>query len=219
MPSIIHTPLSTFAAATALLTHLRDARTPRHDFVRFANRFCILLAEAVLGLYSAPCSVTTPTGSQAPGLSLPPPSRCAAVSIVRSGDVLAAAFASLEPLMCCGGKLLIQRDEAHPDKPARFLLRKLPPSLPTAERVFLCDPMLASGGSVLLAIEELLRAGVAEERVVFVCLVAAPEGLAKLAAHHPKVEVVCGCVDEGLNGEKFILPGLGDFGDRWFGTL
>jgi uracil phosphoribosyltransferase len=212
------TPLINFPAAAALLTTLRAASTPRVAFVNAADRFCALLAEAALAVYALPTTVATPTGSSASGLAQPDPEALAAVSIVRSGDALAAAFARLEPAMSWGGKILVQRDEALPDKPPRFLLRKLPSTIATARVVFLCDPMLATGGSACLAVEELLKAGVAEAAVCFVCLVAAPEGLARLRGRHPALTIVVGWVDERLNEEKFIVPGLGDFGDRYFGT-
>ena len=84
--------------------------------------------------------------------------------------------------------------------------------------MLLCDPMLATGGSASMAIRELVRAGVDEARIVFLCVVACPEGLRALAAAYPRVRVVCAAVDDGLNEHRFIVPGLGDFGDRYFGT-
>jgi uracil phosphoribosyltransferase len=84
--------------------------------------------------------------------------------------------------------------------------------------VLLVDPMLATGQSASLAIRELAARGVPEERILFLNVVACPEGLAVLAARHPAVRVVTAAVDEGLNAQKYIVPGLGDFGDRYFGT-
>ena len=214
----LHTPLKDFPAAEALLTTLRAAGTPHEAFVRAADRFCALLAEAALAVHATPATVYTPTGAPARGLLHPDPRGFAAVSIVRSGDALAGAFARLEPTCSWGGKILCQRDEGAPDKPARFLLRKLPSTISAARTVFLCDPMLATGGSACLAVEELLKVGVAAAAITFVCVVAAPEGLARLRAAHPAVTVVAGWVDDGLNAEKYIMPGLGDFGDRYFGT-
>lgn len=214
----IHTPLSSSLAFTALLTRLRDCSTPRAAFVATADRLCRLLAEAALGEFSRPAEVTSPTGALVQGRLLPNPELCAAVSVVRSGDALSAAFGSVEPAMHTGGKLLVQRDEALAHKPAVFLLKKLPPGIAGCERVFLCDPMLASGGSAAVAIRELLESGVEEARIVLVCVVAAPEGLSHVGAAFPGVGIVVGCVDEALNDARFIVPGLGDFGDRYFGT-
>ena len=87
----------------------------------------------------------------------------------------------------------------------------------TAEReFFVLDPMLATGGSAVSAVTSLKRAGAS--RIRFLCLVAAPEGVKKLAAAHPDVIVYCAALDRELNAQGYILPGLGDAGDRLFGT-
>jgi len=113
------------------------------------------------------------------------------------------------------GKILIQRDEETAE--ARLLYSKLPPDI--ADRYcLLLDPMLATGGSVLCAIEVLLQAGVSPHHIIFVNLVACPEGLSNLQSRFPQIRIVTGVVDEGLNEQKYIVPGLGDFGCRYFGT-
>ena len=113
------------------------------------------------------------------------------------------------------GKILIQRDEKTAEP--HLLYSKLPPDI--ADRYcLLLDPMLATGGSVLCAIEVLLQAGVSADRIIFVNLIASPEGLANLQARFPQVRIVTGVIDEGLNEQKYIVPGLGDFGCRYFGT-
>jgi uracil phosphoribosyltransferase len=86
-----------------------------------------------------------------------------------------------------------------------------------AERdFFLLDPMLATGGSAIAAVDSLKRAGAT--RIRFMCLVAAPEGVRKLSAAHPDVLIYCAALDRELNDSGYILPGLGDAGDRLFGT-
>ena len=82
----------------------------------------------------------------------------------------------------------------------------------------LVDPMLASGGSAKAAINVLLEAGVPEDKILFLVVVAAPEGLQAVFEAYPQVKVVTAAVDEGLNAEKYIVPGLGDFGDRYYST-
>jgi len=94
-------------------------------------------------------------------------------------------------------------------------LQKLPPDIASTE-VILLDPMLATGGSACAAIAILKKAGVQSLR--FVCLVAAPEGIAALTAAHPQVPIYCAAIDRQLNEKGYILPGLGDAGDRLFGT-
>ncbi|MES1916057.1 MAG: hypothetical protein MHM6MM_007914 [Cercozoa sp. M6MM] len=82
----------------------------------------------------------------------------------------------------------------------------------------LLDPMLATGGSVKCAIETLMQAGVPQSQILFVNLVACREGLEALFAAFPEVRVVTAVIDGELNSSKYIVPGLGDFGDRYFGT-
>ena len=78
--------------------------------------------------------------------------------------------------------------------------------------------MLATGGSVIKAIEVLLEAGVREENITFINLIASPEGIRALHQRYPQVQIVVAAIDEGLNERKYIVPGLGDFGCRYFGT-
>lgn len=85
-------------------------------------------------------------------------------------------------------------------------------------RVILVDPMLATGGSAKAAIATVRQAGVHEQNIVFVCVVASPEGLAAVLQSYPLVRILVGEVDRGLNDKKYIVPGLGDFGDRFYGT-
>lgn len=113
------------------------------------------------------------------------------------------------------GKILIQRDEATA-QPKLFYV-KLPRDI--AERqVLLLDPMLATGGSILKAIEELIKCGVREDKIIFLNMVAAPEGIHAVFARYPNMLIVTSEIDAGLNEMKYILPGIGDFGDRYFGT-
>jgi uracil phosphoribosyltransferase len=111
------------------------------------------------------------------------------------------------------GHLGVYRDEK--TLKAVSYLQKLPPDIASTE-VILLDPMLATGGSACAAIAILKKAGVQSLR--FVCLVAAPEGIAALTATHPEVPIYCAAIDRQLNEKGYILPGLGDAGDRLFGT-
>ena len=82
----------------------------------------------------------------------------------------------------------------------------------------LLDPMLATGGSAVTAVDVLLEKGAKAKNIIFVNIVAVQEGIAKLATAHPDVQVVTSAIDPILNEKKYIVPGLGDFGDRYFGT-
>ena len=111
------------------------------------------------------------------------------------------------------GKILIQRDESHPDKIAKLFYSKLPPTAGTPETpyVLLCDPMLATGGSALKAIEVLVgdKYKVAPENIIFANMICAPEGLKKMAETYPQIKIVTAAIDDCLNEHKFIVPGLG----------
>lgn len=111
------------------------------------------------------------------------------------------------------GHLGVYRDEDTLEPVSYY--QKLPPDIADTE-VLLIDPMLATGGSGSAAIEFLKKAGVT--RMKFLCLVAAPEGIAAVHAHHPEVPIYCAAIDRQLNEKGYILPGLGDAGDRIFGT-
>lgn len=113
------------------------------------------------------------------------------------------------------GKILIQRDEetALP----KLYYSKLPHDV-VDRYCLLLDPVLATGGSAVKAIEVLLAHGVHEDRIIFLNLLAAPEGIEAVLSRFPKVQIITAVVDEGLNAKKYIVPGLGDFGCRYFGT-
>ncbi|OMH85812.1 Uracil phosphoribosyltransferase [Zancudomyces culisetae] len=136
------------------------------------------------------------------------------VSIMRAGESMEQGLRSV----CVGvriGKVLIQRDEetAQP----KLYYSKLPQDI--SERyVLLLDPMLATGGSVMCAIEVLKNAGVAESRIIFINLICSPEGIETVASKYPEMKIVTAEIDLGMDEHKFIVPGLGDFGDRYFGT-
>jgi len=112
------------------------------------------------------------------------------------------------------GHVGLKRDEA--TAVAHKYSSHLPPSLADS-LVLLVDPMLATGGSAVMAVDVLTEAGAT--RIRLLCVVAAPEGVAALAAAHPDVDVYTPALDRELNAKKYIMPGLGDFGDRLYGTV
>lgn len=205
-------------ALRLLFSKLRDESTSVKEFAYTGNRLMGMLAEEALAHLpgTVPADVRTPCGVYH-GLVAPPTEALAAVSIVRAGDSLLRAVRKVAPGIAVG-KVLIQRDEATADKRAVLSYMKLPRDMSGKAGVLLVDPMLATGGSACKAIEQLVLAGVPPERILFVNVVCCPEGLRRLAAEWPAVRVVTAAVDEGLNEHKFLVPGLGDFGDRYFGT-
>src|SRR5204863_5000261 len=134
------------------------------------------------------------------------------VPILRAGLGMADGVLKLLPEARLG-HLGVYRDEKTLHPIAYY--QKLPPDIAATE-VMLIDPMLATGGSGSAAISFLKKAGV--KTMKFVCLVAAPEGIRALHAQHPEVPIYCASIDRQLNEKAFILPGLGDAGDRIFGT-
>ncbi|EUC47221.1 hypothetical protein COCMIDRAFT_3781 [Bipolaris oryzae ATCC 44560] len=195
----------------ALLTMIRDRNTGRADFIFYSNRIIRLLVEE--GLNHLPVEsqeITTPVGRTYSGVKFQ--GKICGVSIMRAGESMEQGLRD-----CCRsvriGKILIQRDE-ETSKP-KLYYDKLPEDI--SERwVLLLDPMLATGGSALMAIDVLKSRGVPEDHILFLNLIASPEGAQSLAEKFPKVRVVTAFVDEGLDEKNYIIPGLGDFGDRFY---
>ncbi len=199
----------------ALLSHrlaeLRDVATPSPRFRRLlAEIGALLTMEATRGLPVATRTVTTPlTPMQHAVLAAPEP---VLVAVLRAGLGLMEGAMQVMPEAPVGHVGLV-RDE-HTLQPSQYMLR-MPPEV-TTRGAILFDPMLATGGSAAAAIARVKEAGAPAVR--FVCVVAAPEGVARLAAAHPDVPIYTAALDEKLDHRGFIVPGLGDAGDRCFGT-
>ena len=193
------------------LLELRDARTAPPAFRRAANRISVLLAaEALKDVPSTPASVETPLGP-ADGRTVR--ADVVVVPVLRAGLGMLEAVLELLPAARVG-HIGLQRDET--TAIASRYYSKLPQQLADSY-VLMIDPMLATGGSAVAAIELLKAAGARTIRMI--CIVAAPEGVAMLDRHCPDVAVYTPVIDRELNAHKFIVPGLGDFGDRLYGTL
>jgi uracil phosphoribosyltransferase len=196
--------------AQHLLSQLRDVETEPERFRRFARQLTTLLViEATKGLIMHETTVQTPlvtcqTNMLGEGI--------AAVPILRAGLSMLEPVLGLFPDVKVGYVGL----ERHEDTAiARSYYMKLPK---LEGRFTLClDPMLATGGSAAQAIGQLKVAGA--KQVAMVCVIASPEGIAFLQKQHPDVAIVTASVDECLNDKKYIVPGLGDFGDRLYGTM
>lgn len=195
----------------ALLTIIRDKNTERADFIFYSNRIIRLLVEEGLNhLPTVEHTVTTPVGRTYDGLSFQ--GKICGVSIMRAGEAMEQGLRD-----CCRsvriGKILIQRDEE--TSMPKLFYDKLPSDI--ANRwVLLLDPMFATGGSAIMAVEVLKSRGVPEERILFLNLIASPEGVQNFATKFPAVKVVTAFIDQGLDEKKYIVPGLGDFGDRFY---
>ena len=193
------------------LAELRDKRTTPDRFRRAATRISVLLvAEAMRDVPSTAVTVDTPLG---PADGRRTAEEIVVVPVLRAGLGMLDAVLELVPRARVG-HIGLQRDET--TAVASQYYAKLPPALEKSF-VLMIDPMLATGGSAVAALDLLRTAGARDVRIV--CIVAAPEGLAVVERHHPGVVVYTPVVDRGLNEHKFIVPGLGDFGDRLYGTL
>jgi uracil phosphoribosyltransferase len=197
-------------AQDALLT-LRDVATDITEFRRAAHRITLLVAaEALKGLPTRPAGVQTPIG---PATGRAVDASVVVVPILRAGLGMFEAVLQLVPSARVA-HIGLRRDEQ--TAVASRYYSNLPPNLAGCV-VLLVDPMLATGGSAVDAVDMLKAAGATSIRMA--CIVAAPEGVAALEARHPDVAVFTPVVDERLNAQKYIVPGLGDFGDRLYGTL
>ena len=195
--------------AAHVLTHLRDRTTKPATFRTLCQQIGLMLAlEATRDLPLVAKSIETPLESMASpvlgrGLVIVP--------ILRAGLGLLQPYLDLFPEVSVG-YVGLERD--HATAVSRSYYRKLPPV--AGQRVLCVDPMLATGGSAVQALDALKAAGATDLRLV--CIVSAPEGLAAVEAAHPDVLILTAAIDRQLNASRYILPGLGDFGDRLYGT-
>ncbi|KAG5954581.1 Uracil phosphoribosyltransferase, synthesizes UMP from uracil [Claviceps cyperi] len=195
----------------ALLSIIRNQHTERADFIFYSNRIIRLLVEEGLNhLPTVEHDVTTPLGRTYNGLMFQ--GKICGVSIMRAGEAMEQGLRD-----CCRsvriGKILIQRDEdtAQP----KLFYDKLPEDI--ADRwVLLLDPMFATGGSAIMAVQVLIARGVPEDRILFLNIIASPEGVRNFAKKFPRLKVVTAFIDQGLDDKNYIIPGLGDFGDRFY---
>jgi len=193
------------------LVELRDARTEPPAFRRAANRISVLLAaEALRDVPSVPSTVITPLG---PADGRVVKADVVVVPVLRAGLGMLDAVLELLPTARVG-HIGLQRDEA--TAIASKYYSKLPSDLGKSW-VLMIDPMLATGGSAVAAIDLIKASGA--KTIAMICIVAAPEGVRLVEQHHPDVAVYTPVVDKQLDAHKYIVPGLGDFGDRLYGTV
>lgn len=193
------------------LTLMRDKRTAPPEFRRLLREISLLLGyEVTRHLELKSTEVETPVGhTSAPVLSRPEP---CLITILRAGNGLLDGMLDLIPAAPVG-HVGLYRDPKTLEAVEYYY--KVPKDM--AERLtIVVDPMLATGHTAVAALDLLKRDGARE--IGFVCLVAAPEGIAELRRTHPDVRIFAAAVDDRLNEKGYIVPGLGDAGDRIFGT-
>ena len=193
------------------LSILRREDTSTKDFRELVNEIAMLMGYEVsrdlpLEEVEIQTPITKTVQKQLSGKKL------AIVPILRAGIDMVDGFLSLVPAAKVG-HIGMYRDEETLE-PVEYLV-KLPEDI-DQRQIFVVDPMLATGGSAILAVDSLKKRGAAN--IKFVCLVAAPEGVKKLQDAHPDIDIYTASLDEKLNENGYIVPGLGDAGDRLFGT-
>ncbi|WP_411845784.1 uracil phosphoribosyltransferase [Roseibacillus persicicus] len=193
------------------LTILRDVATPFPTFRRVLRETTWLLAyETTRHLRVESGTVETPL-EEMTAHSLPNPAPCL-ISILRAGNGLVDGLMDVMPEAAVGHLGLVRNPKTL--LPEEYYC-KLPSEI-EKRQVILADPMLATGGSTIAAIDRLREKGV--RNLVFLSLLAAPEGVEALQSAHPEVPIFTGALDRELNEKGYILPGLGDAGDRIYGT-
>ena len=205
MLSVLNHPL-----ADHIITHLRDETTKPATFRTLTYQLTLMIAiEATRDLATEEKAVNTPLEAATGRVLSTQP--IVVVAILRSGVSMVQPFLDVFPDVSVG-YVGLERD--HVTAVARSYYCKLPPL--KGRRVFVVDPMLATGGSAAQAIDVVKANGAVDPRLV--CIIAAPEGVAEVSKHHPQTSIHVAVLDRGLNPRKYILPGLGDFGDRLYGT-
>ncbi|RXH85093.1 hypothetical protein DVH24_041861 [Malus domestica] len=193
-------------------TLIRDSQTTKHDFVFYSDRLIRLVVEHGLGhLPFTEKQVITPTGSVYIGVDFC--KRLCGVSIIRSGESMENALRA-----CCKGikigKILIHREG---DNGQQLIYEKLPNDI-SERHVLLLDPILGTGNSAVQAISLILEKGVPESNIIFLNLISAPQGVHMVCKRFPRIKIVTSEIETGLNEDFRVVPGMGEFGDRYFGT-
>lgn len=193
------------------LSILRDRRTSTRDFKQLVSEIAMLMAyEVTKDLPTEELDIETPMeamkGRQVSGKKL------TLVPILRAGLGMVEGIAQLIPSARVGHIGLYRDHDTL--KPVDYYFKI--PGAEVARDFFVLDPMLATGGSAVAAVSALRGAGA--RRLRFLCLVAAPEGVGRMLEAHPDVPIFTAALDRELNSQGYILPGLGDAGDRLFGT-
>lgn len=190
---------------------IRKTDTTVKDFRELVKEISMLMGyEATRHLPLKEVEITTPM--QAAKVNMLAGEDIAIVPILRAGLGMVDGMLALVPNAKVGHIGLYRDHETH--MPVEYYC-KLPADIEERE-IFVVDPMLATGGSAAAAIDFIKARG--GKKIVFMCLIAAPEGIEVLQKAHPDVDIFIAAKDEGLNENKYILPGLGDAGDRLYGT-
>jgi uracil phosphoribosyltransferase len=204
-PTVVTHPL-----AAHVLTHLRNRTTQPAEFRALTKQISyVLLLEATKDLPCRADSIETPLEKTTSEVL---DSELVAIAVLRAGLGMLEAAIELLPDVSVGFAGL-ERDEGTA-QPTEYYM-KLPPL--TGRRILVLEPMLATGGTLSRTIGAIKQRGGTE--ILVLCIVAAPQGISRLLRDYPDVRVICAAIDRELNGSYYICPGLGDMGDRLYGTF
>lgn len=198
--------------SSILLSKIRNKDLSRTDFRKNALDLCLCLAQQTCEfLHTHPIQVQTPCG-QAQGDAFT--NHLLLVPILRSGLVMLPAFIEYFPeaLIGCIG---LRQDEK--TAIANLYYQNIP-KLSGHEQVIMLDPMIATGDSAQAALTTITKLGIPQTQIIFVGIIASQDGIRAVQETFPSIKILVATIDKELNDKKFIVPGLGDFGDRFFGT-
>jgi len=199
-------------AKTIFLSKLRDKNISRHEFRETACTLAEIIAHETLEhVETEKIDIETPIAS-AQGIKIKP--HVILIPILRSGITM------LEPFLkyfkdATVGIVGLKRDEE--TAIAHMYYNNIPP-IPDNHKIIILDPMIATGGTAISTLEILKKRGIKEKNIIFASIISAPEGLETIRSDFPDITILTAGIDDKLSKDKFIVPGLGDFGDRYFGT-
>lgn len=196
-----------------LLSLLRDKNTDIKKFREAAEKLSLILAGELFDLLDKQdFEIETPISKT---FAYKLKNEIVFIPILRSAIAMLPSFLKFFEKAAVGF-LGLKRDEKNAEA---HLYYKNFPKIKKTDDVVILDPMIATGGSGFKAIELLIKDGVLENKIIFISIICSKQGLDKIQKTYPKVRIIYVAKDEILNDKKFIVPGLGDFGDRYFGTL
>ena len=200
-----------------LIGLIRDKDLDMKGFRTYSTRLIRLLLEEAMASQCVKEIIKESPLGQYKTYEVPKEEDFIGVSILRSGNAMAREYTHLFPNSSIG-TILMQRNEKSEKKEPILFYEKFPKDINT-KKIILMDPMLATGGSCLAAIDIFINKGVKQEDITFVNVISAVEGIDAIYKKYPNIKMITAKVDPVLLPNKYIAPGLGDFGDRFFGTI
>jgi uracil phosphoribosyltransferase len=200
-------------AKSILMTILRNKQTTIDQFRATAHQLALIMAqEATNFIPTSTHTITTPLNAPFTGACWTQP--ITLIPILRSGLALLPAFLQYFPHANIG-VVGLKRDEA--TAIAHWYYKNIP-SIPAKSTVIILDPMIATGGSALATLDMLANLKITQAQIIFVGIISAQDGITAIKNSYPDIKIITADCDQQLNQAKYIVPGLGDFGDRYFGT-